>query len=410
MRVFIVSIGTFGDIKPSLSVALRLKDKVDYLVFGSTPDNKGIIEKNGIKFQSLGNSMQQLINGFLTFKLKNFHDFILQQFDDTLKFFEKEKFDLILGHVLFFPGLTISQLHNTRYKIIALLPHIYRSKYYPPIMVPFVNLAHILNQLFWLGMMPVFNLLFLKPINIYRKKIGLPRLRHFMQNQEPVEAIIPIDKAILTIPEDIQKKHKYVQLPYWYDRDADQHLGQLNDDLKKFLQTDEKVIYIGFGSGSYTINTKRKADQFTNMISDVLDKTNWNLIVARAFCQLINIKENKRLKFIDSVSHSELFPLVDVVVHHGGIGTINIACRSGVAQVVKPFATDQYFWGNQVFKQKLGSRPLKNFDSKNFINAVKYALFNNGVQENVKKVKQEVLASNGIDDFIRLFENGIIAS
>lgn len=51
---------------------------------------------------------------------------------------------------------------------------------------------------------------------------------------------------------------------------------------------------------------------------------------------------------IGPAPHGALFPLVDVVVHHGGSGTTGAAVRAGVPSVVVPHFADQYYWAHRL--------------------------------------------------------------
>lgn len=48
--------------------------------------------------------------------------------------------------------------------------------------------------------------------------------------------------------------------------------------------------------------------------------------------------------------HEALFPLVSTVIHHGGAGTTHTAAKAGVPSVVIPFAADQFFWADRLFR------------------------------------------------------------
>ena len=51
---------------------------------------------------------------------------------------------------------------------------------------------------------------------------------------------------------------------------------------------------------------------------------------------------------MEFVPHSKLFPLCQTVVHHGGSGTVGMALRCGIPQIVCPFMFDQSYWGDKV--------------------------------------------------------------
>jgi sterol 3beta-glucosyltransferase len=45
-------------------------------------------------------------------------------------------------------------------------------------------------------------------------------------------------------------------------------------------------------------------------------------------------------------------------VHHGGIGTVQAAARSGTVSVIAPFIADQPFWGAMLHRRGLGPAPV----------------------------------------------------
>ena len=51
---------------------------------------------------------------------------------------------------------------------------------------------------------------------------------------------------------------------------------------------------------------------------------------------------------MEYVSHSKLFPFCQAVVHHGGSGTVGMALKCGIPQIVCPFMFDQSYWGDKV--------------------------------------------------------------
>lgn len=51
---------------------------------------------------------------------------------------------------------------------------------------------------------------------------------------------------------------------------------------------------------------------------------------------------------MEYVPHAQLFPLCQTVVHHGGSGTVGMALKCGIPQIVCPFMFDQSYWGDKV--------------------------------------------------------------
>jgi UDP:flavonoid glycosyltransferase YjiC (YdhE family) len=57
---------------------------------------------------------------------------------------------------------------------------------------------------------------------------------------------------------------------------------------------------------------------------------------------------------LDYAPFAQLLPLVAAIVHQGGIGTIALAMRAGVPQIIVPFAYDQFYNGRCVARLGVG--------------------------------------------------------
>ncbi|MDO7203053.1 hypothetical protein Q5M85_01045 [Paraclostridium bifermentans] len=56
--------------------------------------------------------------------------------------------------------------------------------------------------------------------------------------------------------------------------------------------------------------------------------------------------------------HNLLFPLSKGIMHHGGVGTMASALKSGKPQLIMPFSVDQPFWANRLYVLGYTSKPL----------------------------------------------------
>ncbi len=94
------------------------------------------------------------------------------------------------------------------------------------------------------------------------------------------------------------------------------------------------------------------------------------------------LKPGANTSVVDWVSYSEVFPPADVVVCHGGHGTIMRALTSGAAVVVTPASGDQYENAARVRWAKVGvSVPNRFISSRNIRAAVEKVLARPGYTE-----------------------------
>jgi len=61
------------------------------------------------------------------------------------------------------------------------------------------------------------------------------------------------------------------------------------------------------------------------------------------------------IKVIGSVSHDQLFRHASCIIHHGGAGTTASALFSGKPQIIVPHIADQFFWGAEMKRLRVGS-------------------------------------------------------
>ena len=129
-------------------------------------------------------------------------------------------------------------------------------------------------------------------------------------------------------------------------------------DLTAFLENDSKPIYIGFGS--MTSGDMREA---LRTFAYCLDKLKLRAVVFRSWGGIAIKKEEcgalpPNIYVADYIPHSWLFQHVKAVVHHGGAGTTAAGLYAGLPTLVIPFGGDQPFWGQQIYRQGLGPRPI----------------------------------------------------
>ncbi|KAI7862475.1 hypothetical protein BDF14DRAFT_1876648 [Spinellus fusiger] len=65
-------------------------------------------------------------------------------------------------------------------------------------------------------------------------------------------------------------------------------------------------------------------------------------------------KYHGRILSFSSIPHNWLFPKIQGVIHHGGVGTTAAGLRAGLPTVIKPFFGDQRFWGQRVKELGVG--------------------------------------------------------
>jgi UDP:flavonoid glycosyltransferase YjiC (YdhE family) len=113
----------------------------------------------------------------------------------------------------------------------------------------------------------------------------------------------------------------------------------------------------------------------------------------------------KNIKMIGHVPHASLFPKMAAVIHHGGAGTVYAAARAGVPQVIVPHILDQYFWGNRIYKLRLGPRPSyrSRLTLRSLVSAIERCISSPGFKEEAQSLAMKLRARNGLEEAVAIF-------
>jgi sterol 3beta-glucosyltransferase len=182
----------------------------------------------------------------------------------------------------------------------------------------------------------------------------------------------------------------------WFKKDNE----SLSQNVVDFVNK-KPTVYAGFGSMK-----KGNPEKIATEIIKGCKALNMQVIISSGWGGLAvgpQFKNDPEVLFLDSVSHSNLFPLVKVVLHHGGIGTTHAALRAGTPSVIVPFIVDQPWWAHKLYKQNLGpkSLPLRKLRSKNVSKRITQALT---YKQNVIDVSQKMSEDKGIEKTLRILK------
>jgi len=122
-------------------------------------------------------------------------------------------------------------------------------------------------------------------------------------------------------------------------------------DLARFLAAGEPPIYVGFGSMAGLMSPRQLPELIAGIgTRRALFNAGWSDVRAE------QLPPNFFL--VGEVPHDWLFPRTSAVIHHGGAGTTHSAARAGVPSIVMPFAGDQKFWADRLFRLGVAPNPL----------------------------------------------------
>jgi UDP:flavonoid glycosyltransferase YjiC (YdhE family) len=123
-----------------------------------------------------------------------------------------------------------------------------------------------------------------------------------------------------------------------------------DDEIAAWIAAGEPPISFGFGSIPVDSPTDTLA-----MIGAATAQLGVRALVVSAGSDFSNGPHFEHVKVVDTMNYARIFPTVRAIVHRGGSGTTNAALRSGVPALILWKLPDQFFWGNQIKRLKVGT-------------------------------------------------------
>lgn len=118
--------------------------------------------------------------------------------------------------------------------------------------------------------------------------------------------------------------------------------------LAEFLAAGDAPIYAGFGSMT-------GIDMPTLLAAFVKALDGRRAVFWPGWNGMGEARLPRNVHCIEATPHAWLFPRMAAIIHHGGSGTTHSAARAGKPSIVMPFAGDQGFWAERLYR--LGIAP-----------------------------------------------------
>ena len=402
MKIVLATYGSRGDVQPMIALCLALKSAGHDAMLVGPPEKALWAKALDCPYTPFGQDVTAFIDSKKNaISLRSGIDFtrlvqqsLKLQLEILPSFFRGA--DLIIGSSLMLGASTITELFRIPYRYIVFTPQLFPSKFHPFPIIKTQTLPHRLNAYSWRAASVADQLNFTWTINRFRRKAGLDSIKDAWDHILGEYPIAACDKVVAKIPVDIQIQ--VVQTGYL-------HLdfpGVLPPDLEEFLDDGNKPIYAGFGSMP-SKDQKKNIPLFVQAARNVNKK-----IIMTAFWDGQEMGQlEKDVYFIEQeVPHRLLFPIADVIIHHGGAGTTATAALSGVPQIIVPHILDQYYHGEMIYRFNLGPKPVwrSNLTVQTITAALKESLFNPLIRQHAKQAGELIDPEKALQMAVKTIE------
>lgn len=155
---------------------------------------------------------------------------------------------------------------------------------------------------------------------------------------------------------------------------------------------------------SFSSMPLKSADDFKEKLQAALAETK-NRAVVLAGNSGLAFKEEPNIMVVKAAPHLLLFPLAKGILHHGGVGTMAAALRSGRPQMIIPFSVDQPFWAHRLYHLGYSQKPLKEskLTVEELITQFK-ALESDEINRKAQGIKEALESEKGTENALKYIE------
>lgn len=329
-NILLVTQGTGGDVKPFIKIGKILKNAGYFVSILTHCIYEKEVKIAGINFRAIDNYKQYIERNE---KLDNLSDAIKQRkeyIEFNKKYCGSDKLEeeyKIINEICDKENTIIIFRH--RFCLSALL---FAEKYGIPAISVFLAPNYIQHlelheQLIGNVMKEEINLLRrktdLQEINNWTKWMCSPKLKIGLWPQwYAKEEVKSIDNMRAIGFPEIQKNNQSID-------------ENIDGKVKSFLKTEKKVALITAGT-SNAINS-----QFYKIAIKACEYANIKTLVVTSFDKFVPKNLDSNILRVKEAPIKDILPFVDIVIHHGGIGTSSEALASGIPQVIMAHLADR---------------------------------------------------------------------
>ena len=365
MKITILTYGSRGDVQPFLALAIGLKKAGHQVQLAAPHRFANFVGAHNIPFTPLA-GYPEIISQRLNDAGANpigmvraISDYVFSIAGEVLQQVTMAcaDADLLIHSFLFTAGghslarkLGIPDISVQTFPIFA------PTRAIPPVFAP--NLSggllryafhKLATEIFWHGGNLGFRRLRKSNPDTFNLKLDWP----FAQDASRPKTPLLFAFSPTLIPRPKEWRSANIRIPGYFFLDTPETY-QPPEALKDFLSGGKPPVCVTFGSMIHS--------NMTSIYSRVLEalKTLQHraIILSGWGGDLQNLSVPENVFVIKTAPHNWLLPQCKLVIHHGGAGTTAAGLRSGIPNLVIPFAADQPFWGQCVHAIGAGPRPI----------------------------------------------------
>lgn len=310
--------------------------------------------------------------------------------------------DLVVGQGLSYAAPSVAEAAGVPYRYLSTNVFLLPSDEQPALGVNAERLPAWVNRLVWWQFSFLYNRLFRRRLNGWRRDLGLAPVADVVAHVfDPGCTIGLIDPELYPVPGDVE----LLVPPVGSLADPD-GASSLDPGTEGFLAEDGPVVFVGFGS-----MPDRAPHRTTEVLVEAARQVGARLVLAAGWAGLGADVTAPDVHVVGDVAHHALFPQVDVVVHHGGVGTAATAGRAGKPQVVVPHAYDQNASARALVAAGVAppALPKRKLTATRLAERLDQALNDEGLRARADGVGRAIRARDALATTVGLLEDALLS-
>jgi UDP:flavonoid glycosyltransferase YjiC (YdhE family) len=348
-KIVLSTFGSLGDVHPKIALGLEIRKRGHEVVFNVMEAYREKFDALGFKIVPLRPSIapadRDLVRRLMDNKTGSelmFNEILMpnlrQMYEDVMKAIEGA--DIILTGEVVLPIKSVVEKTGIKWISTSLAPISFLSTDDPSVYpnAEFLEHFRFMPKLFHSFILAAARKVFhkwFKPYREFRRELGLSENHDPMFGDKYSNLLhLAMFSKVLATPQPDWAKSTVQTGFCFYDGQLD--MGNMHEDLQKFLDAGEPPVVFTLGSAAVmdardffeqSIETAKMLKQRAVMLYGLINEPPKGL-------------DAERVGF-DYAPYSQIFPKAAAVVHQGGIGTTAQVLRAGVPMLVMPYSHDQ---------------------------------------------------------------------
>lgn len=369
MKIIFLCLGTRGDVQPYVAIGKTARELGHQVTICTGKSFENFVTQNGLDFWECSLDLMTILGtdeGRQVFETGLKHPIKALQYAKRVikplyqkamtEFYQAAQTkDVIVYHPKAFGAVDIAEKLGILCVSMPPIPIIYPVSAFPNLAITTRNLGGFLNKMTYKLANLGAEQNNIKDINAFREKVLHLNKRKagvymISRNEKPLPIIYPISPGLFSDLTELTDKVYLSGFPVLTEDTG------LDEETAAFLNNGPAPIIVTFSS----MPLKQPQASLKKILAALAAGGHRGIIIIGN--SGIDMVSNEQILIKAFLPHDAVFSRAQGILHHGGVGTMAAALRSGRPQVMMPFNVDQPFWAKRLFDLGYALRPLKESD------------------------------------------------